>query len=83
MESFKSLREAVIYFDDFENCKTVMIKLRWPDGTIRCPHCDSDHIVYLAKNRVWKCYGKHDRPKFSLKTAKTESVHANWPRTWT
>jgi transposase-like protein len=68
MESFNSLREAVIHFDDFENCKKVMIKLRWPDGTIRCPHCGSDHIVYLAKNRVWKCYGKHPQPKFSLKT---------------
>jgi transposase-like protein len=68
VETFKTLREAIIYFDDFENCKKVMIKLRWPDGTIRCPHCNSDHIVYLAKTRVWKCYGKHERPTFSLKT---------------
>ena len=45
-----------------------MMQLRWPDGVVRCPRCDSDHVVWLAKNRVWKCYGKHDHPKFSLKT---------------
>ena len=25
-------------------------------------------LIWLAKPRVWKCYGKHDHPKFSLKT---------------
>jgi transposase-like protein len=69
MESgFKSLREAVIHFDDFENCKKVMMQLRWPDGVVKCPRCGSDHVIYLAKTRVWKCYGKHERPTFSLKT---------------
>lgn len=68
MDSFKTLREAIIHFEDFENCKKVMVRLRWLDGTIRCPRCGSDHIVYLAKSRVWKCYGRHERPTFSLKT---------------
>jgi len=69
MESgFKTLREAIIHFADFENCKAVMMKLRWPDGVVKCPRCSSNHVVYLAKNRIWKCYGKHPRPTFSLKT---------------
>jgi transposase-like protein len=42
--------------------------LRWPDGKITCPRCGSDHVVYLAKTRVWKCYAKHPQPTFSLKT---------------
>jgi transposase-like protein len=45
-----------------------MVQLRWPDGVVKCPRCGSDHVIYLAKPRVWKCYGKHDSPKFSLKT---------------
>jgi transposase-like protein len=68
MEGFKTLREAVIHFSEFENCKRVMVQLRWPDGKITCPHCGSDKVTYLAKNRVWKCYAGHPRPKFSLKT---------------
>jgi len=44
-----------------------MTGMRWPDGKVRCPHCDSDHVTYLAKSRTWKCYGKHPKAKFSLK----------------
>jgi transposase-like protein len=68
MESFKTLREAVIHFADFENCKSLMMRLRWPDGVVKCPHCGSSKVSYLARNRVWKCYGVHPKPKFSLKT---------------
>ena len=45
-----------------------MTELRWPDGKITCPRCGSDRVTYLDKARVWKCYGKHESPKFSLKT---------------
>jgi transposase-like protein len=68
MESLKTLHEAILYFSDFENCKALMVQLRWPDGKIACPHCGSEKLTYLAKNRVWKCYAGHSKPKFSLKT---------------
>src|SRR5947209_11612744 len=64
----KTLQEAITYFADFENCKAFMVDLRWPDGKVKCPQCGSEHVAYLEKACVWKCYGKHDRPKFSLKT---------------
>ena len=59
---------VVRYFSDFENCQQLVVKLRWTDGHVRCPQCGSEKITYLEKARVWKCYGKHARPKFSLKT---------------
>ncbi|MFZ3339712.1 MAG: IS1595 family transposase [Terriglobales bacterium] len=69
MESgFKTLQQAILHFADFENCKRVMVELRWPDGKIACPHCGSEKVTWLAKNRVWKCYSGHPKPKFSLKT---------------
>lgn len=63
----KTLLEAVTFFADFEHCRTFMVAARWSDGVVRCPRCESDHVTYLEKARVWKCYGRHDRPKFSLK----------------
>ncbi|MDQ2841777.1 MAG: IS1595 family transposase [Acidobacteriota bacterium] len=45
-----------------------MVQLRWPNGVIKCPHCGAKKLTYLAKQRVWKCYAKHERPTFSLKT---------------
>ncbi|HTI43271.1 MAG TPA: IS1595 family transposase, partial [Vicinamibacterales bacterium] len=44
-----------------------MKAIRWPDGVVRCPTCNSDHVTYLDTARVWKCYRKHPRAKFSLK----------------
>lgn len=41
--------------------------LRWPDGKVRCPRCGSLDVSYLPNARVFKCYAKHDRQKFSLK----------------
>jgi len=44
-----------------------MVAMRWPDGKVRCPKCESEKVTYLAKARVYKCYGDHPKPKFSLK----------------
>jgi transposase-like protein len=44
------------------------MELRWPDGVVRCPVSDSEKETYLASVRRWKCYGKHPKPQFSLKT---------------
>jgi transposase-like protein len=68
MDGLRTLQQAVQYFSSYENCRAVMVQLRWPDGVVKCPQCGSEHVAYLANARVWKCYGKHERPKFSLKT---------------
>jgi len=68
MESALSLQEAILFFSDFENCRKFMVDLRWPNGTITCPRCGSDNVTWLAKARVWKCYAKHEKPTFTLKT---------------
>ena len=69
MEQIPStLQQAILYFSEFENCKNFMMELRWPDGKVTCPQCGSDNVTYLENARVWKCYGKHPRAKFSLKT---------------
>jgi transposase-like protein len=63
----RTLQEAIVYFSNFENCQKFMIKVRWPDGKVRCPYCQSEKITYLPSGRVWRCANKHDRRKFSLK----------------
>lgn len=68
MDNVKTLQEAIVYFSDFENCRKLMVQLRWPDGNIRCPHCGSQKVTYLLKTRIWKCYTGHKKPTFSLKT---------------
>jgi transposase-like protein len=68
MESATTLRDAILYFADFEHCRQFMTELRWPDGVVTCPTCGATKLTWLAKQRVWKCYAKHPKPTFSLKT---------------
>lgn len=68
METPDTLQEAIIWFSEFENCRQFMVELRWQDDVVKCPQCGSDHVFYIPKERVWKCYGGHKRAKFSLKT---------------
>lgn len=68
MESPQTLRDATLWFASFEHCREFMIQLRWPDGKPKCPECGSEKVTWLATPRVWKCYGVHPKPRFSLKT---------------
>jgi len=68
MESPTTLRDAVLWFAEFEHCRQFMLELRWPDGKVACPYCGAEKLTWLPKARVWKCYAGHERPTFSLKT---------------
>src|SRR5207244_8363281 len=63
----KTLREAILFFAEYENCHKAVEAIRWPDGVVRCPTCGSDHVTYLASQRRFKCYAKHPKAQFSLK----------------
>lgn len=67
MDTPKTLLDAIQHFSSSENCRKFMIAVRWADGIVRCPHCGSQKVTYLAKARVYQCYGKHPKSKFSLK----------------
>src|SRR5688572_13731220 len=64
----ETLRDAILHFAEFENCREFMIELRWPDGKVKCPRCGAQKVTWLDRARVWKCYTGHDRPTFTLKT---------------
>jgi len=67
METPRTLLEAIKHFADYENCRKFMVAIRWSDGVVKCPHCGSAKVTYLEKARVYQCYGKHSKSKFSLK----------------
>ena len=67
METPKTLQAAIKFFSEPENCRQFMISVRWLDGKVRCPYCNSEKVTYLEKARVYRCYGDHPKQKFSLK----------------
>lgn len=65
IESPKTLKEAIEYFADPDRCFTFAVKLRWPDGKVTCPRCDSDKHWFIARWHRWQCKGC--KKQFTLK----------------
>ena len=63
----KTLREAITYFSNPDNCVAYMAAKRWPNG-VTCPTCGSTKVRYDAKTWRWQCASHHAKRKFSLKT---------------
>jgi transposase-like protein len=63
----RTLQQAILFFSEYANCHKAVMAIRWPDGTVKCPTCGSENVTYLENARVWKCYAKHPKAKFSLK----------------
>lgn len=60
-----TLLEAVKYFADPDVAHQFVTLLRWPNGAVCCPRCDSTRHSYLAARRVWKCLSC--KKQFSVK----------------
>ena len=67
MDAPTTLQQAIIYFSDPKRCNDFLVSVRWADGKVRCPHCDSTNVTYLQSVNRYKCYGKHSKAQFSLK----------------
>jgi hypothetical protein len=63
----RTLQHAILFFADYENRRRAVSEIRWPHGIVRSPRCGPSNVHYLAAARLWKCYEKHPRQKFSLK----------------
>ncbi len=61
-----TLREAVIYFADPENCLSYLAAKRWPKG-VTCPTCGSDKVKFMPQHQRWQCSGHHPKRQFSIK----------------
>src|ERR1051326_8035494 len=61
----KTLQQAIVYFSNPDTALGCMVAIRWPDGVITCPRCDSTEHSFVKTRRIWICKGckKH----FSVK----------------
>jgi len=53
----ETLLEAIRYFADADLSLAFMVSMRWPDGVVKCPSCNTDRVGFLATRRLWKCKG--------------------------
>jgi transposase-like protein len=64
----KTLREAIIFFADQQNCLDYLISKRteWRDGVI-CPRCGGKSVSFLKNQMRWQCSARHPQRQFSIK----------------
>lgn len=51
----KNLIEAVRYFSDLRVCNDYMRSIKWPDGRVTCPRCDSESVYEISTRPILKC----------------------------
>lgn len=61
----KTLIEAVRFFSDVDVCNEYMVSIKWPDGKIVCPKCNSERIGKIETRKMLRC--KDCRKQFSYK----------------
>ncbi len=65
MKTPETLIEAVRFFSDIDRCNEYMEQIRWPDGKIICPKCESERIGRITTRKMLRC--KDCRKQFSHK----------------
>jgi len=53
----KTLQEAVAFFSDPQKTFDYAVSLRWPDGKVTCPRCESTELSFISTRRIWFCKG--------------------------
>jgi transposase-like protein len=53
----QTLHECIRYFADEDRALGFMKSIRWPDGAVKCPRCQSEAVSFLATRKLWKCKG--------------------------
>jgi len=62
----KTLQEAIIFFENPDNCIAYLVARRWPNG-VACPKCGRVDVSYIPQRRVWQCKSRHKKCQFSVK----------------
>ncbi|MGA2605057.1 MAG: IS1595 family transposase [Verrucomicrobiia bacterium] len=51
----ETLKDAIQYFADADNALNFMVAIRWPDGKVTCPRCNSSDTVFMPERRLYRC----------------------------
>ncbi|PYV53669.1 MAG: DDE transposase, partial [Acidobacteria bacterium] len=65
MKAPETLSQAIVYFSDPERAFEYAKQLRWRDGKVICPRCESPKNSFVKTRRLWFCYGCNKQ--FTLK----------------
>jgi transposase-like protein len=63
-----TLSQAISYFADADRAFQYAVDLRWPDGKVTCPRCESDSNSFVKTRKLWFCNGCKKQFTVKVKT---------------
>jgi len=73
MDAPKTLQEAMVYFSDPQRAFDYAVKLRWPNGEVKCLRCGSAKQSFIKTRRIWFCYDCKKQFTVKVKTIMEDS----------
>ncbi len=67
LEFPETLQQAIKYFADEQRAFDYMKLIRWPDGIVRCPRCESDKVSFISTRKLWTCKTCKTKKQFTLR----------------
>jgi len=52
-----TLQEAMVFFSDADRTFAYAVLLRWPNGKVACPRCESTEHSFISTRKLWFCKG--------------------------
>jgi transposase-like protein len=65
METPHTLQKAIVYFSNPDRCFEYAKHLRWSDGKVSCPRCESYEHSFISTRKIWFC--KSCKKQFTIK----------------
>ena len=62
----KNLKELMKVFADETVCREHLVKMRWPDGKIKCQYCGHDHCYRIENGERFKCANNKCYKRFKV-----------------
>ena len=63
----QTLQEAIKHFASDDAALDFMVRLRWPNGSVVCPRCESKNVHFLKSRKIWECRACKVKKQFSAK----------------
>ena len=63
----ETLQEAIKYFADEDRAFEFMKRVRWPDGSVKCPRCESDRVSFISTRKLWTCKHCTTKKQFTIR----------------
>ena len=64
----ETLLGAIKHFSNPDVALDFVKSMRWQDGIVKCPRCNSAHVSFAKARRIWICEDCPKRPSLSIKT---------------